>query len=558
MLYRKKRIPTVALERHILHYLLTNKIILQGRIQGCRQEWFTSESRFSIYLMIARHFEASRTLLTETQFECELASAFPEGEEEQDTRRSDVEAEYRIIRDVRPEDEADVIINRLNEALLTCEAEELLMSAYDSLEKGNTDEALAKLKQGSLNLRKPDDKARVISLWGETRDWVDEVISRRDCPEKYAGIPTGFRKFDECTGGLFPAELTVIFGLSGKGKSTLMKQIGVNVRRKGFNVLHCGNEENEFQMRTKYISAETAIKYSHWKRGTFTDAEMRRFEEYCGRQQAEDAGRLYIYNFPQQTDATMIERQLIELKAAGVRVDLVIVDYLDLMSSIKRAYNENDEGGRVTGDLKQIAINFNIPVLVCTQAGEQAEKQEKRDRPFLTSSDVFGTKRKVHSANTLVGIVNQTATAGVGERDESETKRHRLVICVPKNRDGPVFTFRLMMEVETGRVIEDDEDDPVGAEQEAQAEAIMKESLQTSDDPGRRQREIHEALDQKAARILEEIDHGENFLTDAQMEEAGRDGAAVADDAEEIRIRKQQERIAGSISGLLHSRKRKS
>ena len=556
MIYRKKRIPTVNLERHILHYLVSNKTILQGRISSCREEWFTSESRFSIYLMISKHFEENHTLLTETQFDCELELLCPG--EDNEARRKDIEAEYKIVKDIKPEDEASVIISRLNDALLTCETEDLLMSAYDSLEKGDTEEALSKLKQGSLNLRKPDDKSRVVSLWQETQDWIAEVINRRDYPEKYAGIPTGFRKFDECTGGLFPAELTVIFGLSGKGKSTLMKQVGVNVRRKGFNVLHCGNEENEFQMRTKYISVETGVKYSHWKRGTFTEVEMRKFEEYRDQQQDENIGQLYIYNFPQQTDATMIERQLVELKAKGVRIDLVIVDYLDLMSSIKRAYNENDAGGRVTGDLKQIAINFNIPVLVCTRAGEQAEKQETRERPFLTASDVFGTKRKVHSANTLVGIVNQTATVGAGERDESELKRHRLVICVPKNRDGPVFTFRLIIEVETGRVIEDDENDPIGVDQEAQAEAILQEGLSLEDNSQQTQKTIKKVLENKAMRILEEIDGEESFLTSTQMEEVNHPAPEpVFDDTEEIKALKEQEKIAGSISSLLRSRKKK-
>lgn len=559
MIFRKKRIPTVELERHVLHYLITNKVILQGRISSCREEWFTSESRFSIFLMLSKHFEENHTLLTETQFQCELELFLPG--EENENRRVDIAAEYQIVKNAKPEDEASVIISRLNEALLTCETEDLLMSAYDSLEKGDTEEALSKLKQGSLNLRKPDDKTRVVSLWDETQDWLEEVINRRDFPEKYAGIPTGFKKFDDCTGGLFPAELTVIFGLSGKGKSTLMKQIGVNVRKKGFNVLHCGNEENEFQMRTKYVSVETGIQYAHWKRGTFTEVELRRFEEYRDEQKEnENAGHLYIYNFPQQTDATMIERQLVELTAKGVRIDLVIVDYLDLMSSIKRAYNENDEGGRVTGDLKQIAINFNIPVLVCTQAGEQAQKQEMKERPFLTASDVFGTKRKVHSANTLVGIVNQTATVGAGERDESELKRHRLVICVPKNRDGPVFTFRLIIEVETGRVLEDDENDPVGADQEAKAEAILKEVSMGDDDgdPAKKQKAITSALESKTVQILNEIDAEENFLTSSQMQKADSPPPEEKfNDSEEIRSRKEQENIAGSISSLLKTRKKK-
>lgn len=504
MIYRKKRIPTVSLERHILHYLVSNKVLLQGNFNSCREDWFTCESRYTIFLMIGNNYEKNRNTLSDTQFEFELNSLYPDADNE---KRKDIEAEYNIVKTIKPDDEASVVISRLNEALLVADTEDLLMSAYSDIESGDVESAISKLKQGTLHLHKTEDKNRVVSLWDETQDWVAEVINRRDHPEKYAGIPIGFQKFDECTGGLFPAELTMIFGLSGKGKSTIMKQIGVNVRKQGYNVLHCGNEEDEFQMRTKYTAVETGIKYSHWKRGRFTEVEMRQYEEYVKEQKENNSGKLFVYNFPQQTDTTMIARQLMELKSQGIKIDLVIVDYLDLMSSIKKAYNENDEGGRVTGDLKQLAIDFHVPVLVCTQAGSQAEKQELREEAFLQASDVFGTKRKVHSANTLMGITNHTATVGAGSRDESELKLHRLTISVPKNRDGPIFKFRLAIEVETGRVDIDDNNDEIGKAMDEHAQQVLNECERMEFDANSKagQRQIATNLEKKTEDILSKL-----------------------------------------------------
>ena len=60
MIYRKKRIPTVTLERNILHYLVSSKVILQGSFNSCREEWFTCESRFTIFLMIGNNYEKNR------------------------------------------------------------------------------------------------------------------------------------------------------------------------------------------------------------------------------------------------------------------------------------------------------------------------------------------------------------------------------------------------------------------------------------------------------------------------------------------------------------------
>lgn len=508
MIYRKKRIPTVTLERNILHYLVSSKVILQGSFNSCREEWFTCESRFTIFLMIGNNYEKNRNTLTETQFKFELDSLYPDPEE---SKRKDVEAEYQIIKDNKPDDEVAVVISRLNEALLTADTEDLIMSAYEDIEGGDVEAAISKLKQGTLRLHKREEKNRVVSLWDETEDWIAEVINRKEHPEKYAGIPIGFKKFDDCTGGLFPAELTLIFGLSGKGKSTIMKQIGVNVRKQGYNVLHCGNEEDEFQIRTKYTAVETGVKYSHWKRGKFTEVEMRQYEEYVKEQRENNTGKLFVYNFPQQTDTTMIARQLMELKSQGVKIDLVIVDYLDLMSSIKKAYNENDEGGRVTGDLKQLAIDFHVPVLVCTQAGTQAEKQELREEAFLQASDVFGTKRKVHSANTLMGITNHTATVGAGSRDDSELKLHRLTISVPKNRDGPIFKFRLVIEVETGRVEIDENNDEIGKAMDEHAQQVLNECerMEFEANTKKGQKQIASRLEKRTEELLSRLENEE-------------------------------------------------
>ena len=99
MIYRKKRVPTVTLERHVLHYLISNKVILQGQFSSCREEWFTNEPRFSIFVMIGKHFESSRNILTETQFEFELENLYPDTDD--DAKKEDIRAEYKIIKNIK-------------------------------------------------------------------------------------------------------------------------------------------------------------------------------------------------------------------------------------------------------------------------------------------------------------------------------------------------------------------------------------------------------------------------------------------------------------------------
>lgn len=461
-----RTIKTVSLQRQLLRYLIKNKIYLQRMYGLCKEEWFTNEPRLFIYKRINDYYENHRSLLNKQQFSYELEKFFDTQDDE--LKIKEFETEYDICCSTQPTQTLELIVSKLQQVDLATDVNDLIINAYEKLNNGQIEESADMLRTMSLDLNKIQHKGRILSLHEDVQDWVTEIQNRKYKPEKYTGIPTGFPTYDKKTGGLFKAQLTVVFGLSGKGKSTVMKAIGKNVRRAGFNVLHCGNEQNEFQMRTKYQSLQTGIPYSHFKQGVYTDEQFQKWKKQNAECKVKGGG-LYIYEFPQSTDATMIQRAVAQLKLKGIRIDVIIVDYMDLMSPTHKAFSQNDEQGKVTKDLKQLAINCDCAVITATQAGIQAQKQQMKQRPFLNASDVFGTKQKVHSANCLIGIVNQTATVGVSERSEDQRKIHKLVLCVPKNRDGSVFTFRCKMYVVTGNVEQDFEKDTYGEEVQKQA-----------------------------------------------------------------------------------------
>ena len=474
------RVSTVNLERQLLHALLSDKLNLQRTIGKHRSDFFTNSSRLFIYECICRTFSEKRATLQKEQFEFEIQKRYDSVKDK--ARIDDFLSEFDLIRSTQMTAEMDTILQNLEEVQLANGTEALIREAYSKLESGNYVEAANILKRKSIDLGETQKENRIYNLHNDSDDWFEEVRRRKEHPEIYAGIPTGFREFDERTGGLFPAELTVVFGLSGKGKSTLMKAMACNIRKTGRNVLHCGNEENEFQMRSKYMSADSGTLYTPFKRGSYSDDDFNALKKYSEHERNAQ-GAIYIYEFPQQTDATWIERAYHQLEMQGIHIDVIVVDYLDLMKPCEKAYSENDEGGKVTSDLKQIAINCNCPVITATQAGIQSEKQEKKDNPFLNQSDVFGTKRKVHSANCLIGIVNQTATAQAEELSVEQRRLHHLVLCVPKNRDGAVFTFRQVMDTKTGQFMEDDRKSP----DEWYFQEMAKQALRMCDDtqPGK-------------------------------------------------------------------------
>lgn len=480
------RVSTVNLERQLLHCLLADKLNLQRTIGKHRSEFFTNQSRLFIYDCITTTFNDKRCTLSKEQFDFEIQKRFDSTKDK--TRIDDFVSEFDLVKKTSVTEDIDAILQNLEDVQLANSTESLIREAYTKLESGNYVEAADMLKRKSIDLGSQRQEGKIYNLHKDSDEWFEEVKRRKEQPNLYAGIKTGFKEFDDKTGGLFPAELTVVFGLSGKGKSTFMKALSCNIRKSGKVVLHCGNEENSFQMRSKYMSADSGFEYSPFKKGTYHDDDYINLKKYS-ESQREEKGEIYIYEFPQQTDATCIERAYRQLEMQGIHVDAIVVDYLDLMKPCHTAYSENDEGGKVTSDLKQVAINCNCPVVTATQAGIQSEKQEKKDNPFLNQSDVFGTKRKVHSANVLIGIVNKTATAQAQDLTPEQRRIHHLVLCVPKNRDGAAFVFRQVMDTWTGRFGEDDGT----SDNEALLRSIASQALRMCDDtllPGQMVTEI--------------------------------------------------------------------
>ena len=471
---KKKFFSTVQFEKELLHILLKDIFSLRRFHSRINKEWFSDECREEIFNILIEHFQFYNVCLTKEVFLFELDKRYGK-DDNSEKKKKELITEFENDISIKNSDTIEVIIDKLVEADLATGLNDTAENIYFNLKEGKTDEAYNLMRSATVNLKNNKKVGNIVALHKDSAAWEDEIRKRKEEPEKYAGIKTGFMKFDYMTGGLFPAELTIVFALSGKGKSTALKNIGSRIQMQGYNVLHVCNEENEFQVQTKYHSLQSRIEYSKFKRGSYSDEEFNQWKNFNQKEIAK-GGDIYILEIPQQTDATLIEQAYHELKLQNIHIDVIIVDYLDLMAPAFKAYSENDEQGKVTNDLKQLAINCHCPVLTATQAGTQTEKQETKEKPFLTQSDIFGTKRKAHSANTLIGIVNQTATVGVSERSEEDKLRHRLVFCVPKNRDGACFVFSQLLEAEYGTIIEDPDDpDPLTAKLMERAKMMMDE-----------------------------------------------------------------------------------
>lgn len=472
MILQERMYNTTSLERDILHVILTDKMTFARVSSMLKDYWMSDSNRKFLFETITENFHNSKSLISKEMLFYETDKHYPIDIKK--TQNESIKNEIELILKNDPTENIDFTMEKLEEASLADNIYKTISETYSTLQKGDINTASNMMRDGYIQMITKKKAGKIVALHKDSADFEFDIIRRREHPELYTGIKTGLKKFDDLTGGLFKRELTIFFGLSGKGKSTVIKNVASHIRRNGINVLHVANEEHEKQVEGKYHSLETQIAYSRFKKGEYDDGEFAKWKSYNDEQKTKP-GDIYILNIPQMTDVTLIEKAFMELKQKGIDIQVIFIDYMDLMAPVKKSFSENDEQAKVTNDCKQLAIDCDVSVVTATQAATASEKQEMKDKPFLTMSDIYGTKRKAHSANTLIGLVNKTATVAATEKTIAERNIQKLIFCVPKNRDGPIFSFRQKLIANIGLLEEDEEQDEVAEKLEKEAEKIASD-----------------------------------------------------------------------------------
>jgi len=164
------------------------------------------------------------------------------------------------------------------------------------------------------------------------------------------------------------------------------------------------------------------------------------------------------------------------LEMQGIPIHVVIIDHLPHIRPIEKAWNENDERAKAAADVKQLAKDLNVALVIPTQAATEVEEKQMKGKR-AGRLDVYGSKGQIHVANVFLIITFK----GIDEKqtgvEEWEKDVFWLVDC-KKNRDGPPFWFSAKHLVREGRVIEvfDKGDSAGNAVDEETNEDVIKEA----------------------------------------------------------------------------------
>lgn len=312
----------------------------------------------------------------------------------------------------------------------------LVMAASDIAHRGNDenidlDEFIDRAEQTILDIAQNKIKPSFYDskeLAVKALEIIEQLHARK---ELITGIPTGFEKLDYLTSGLQPADLVIIAGRPGLGKTSLTLNIAAYAAMEhGTSIGIFSLEMTKEQLMLRMLSNKSKVNYSNIRSGYIKDEDLEKLVHA-----ADELGQAKIYIDDTPAISVLEIRAKTRRQKRDKGLDMIIVDYLQLMRGSRRVESREREIAEISGSLKALAKELSIPVIAVSQLSRQTETRSDR-RPQLSDLRESGA---IEQDADLVLFIHR---ADVYRKDPEE-KDGIAEIIIGKQRNGPTGTVKL-------------------------------------------------------------------------------------------------------------------
>jgi replicative DNA helicase len=261
---------------------------------------------------------------------------------------------------------------------------------------------------------------------------IDKIDEWHSNPDSLRGLPTGFTDFDKITGGLRPGDLVIVAGRPSMGKTTLAVNMAeyaaVNPKYKS-SVCIFSMEMPSEQLMTRMLASIGGVNLGALRSGNISDDDWVRVTSATS--QLSDS-RIFIDETPGLTPTDLRARARRVKREYGL--DLVVVDYLQLMQVAGTKENRATEISEISRGLKALAKELSIPVIALSQLNRSVEQREHK-RPVM--SDLRESGAIEQDADIILLIYREEVY------DKNTTKKGIAEIDIAKHRNGEIGTVLL-------------------------------------------------------------------------------------------------------------------
>ena len=246
---------------------------------------------------------------------------------------------------------------------------------------------------------------------------------------RVAGVTTGFIQLDRVLTGMHGGELLLMGARPSMGKTSIALNIAAAAARKGHAVAIFSLEMPREQIAMRLLCGEARVDMQRVRSGTLRDKEWAKLAQTVNPLANE---KIYIDDTAGLTPLQMRSRVRRVMLEKGV--DLVVVDYLQLMAADGKSENRQQEVSEISRRLKSIALELKIPILACAQLS-RANTQRTVKRPMLSDLRDSGS---IEQDADVVMFLHREAYY-----DQSSAETNTAEIIVAKQRNGPLETVKL-------------------------------------------------------------------------------------------------------------------
>jgi len=279
----------------------------------------------------------------------------------------------------------------------------------------------------------PDKTGRDFVPIRDTLDGLYDDIDRRSREGPEPGVLSEFYDLDKMTGGWQKSDLIILAARPSMGKTASMLQVAYNAATThGKKVAFFSLEMSAEQVALRLLANETKINSQKLRQGAISSNEWATFISKSG--EMSESG-LFICDIPNMS-VTQTRAKLRRL-CAEYDIDLVIIDYIQLMMQGKNRNGPVAEMSHISRTLKGLAREFELPVIVGSQLSRACEQRQDK-RPML--SDLRESGAIEQDADIVMFIYRD-----VYYNEETEFPK-KAEILIRKHRNGPTGTVTLGFE----------------------------------------------------------------------------------------------------------------
>ena len=265
-------------------------------------------------------------------------------------------------------------------------------------------------------------------------------------------ITTGIGNMDSLIGGFFGGELTVIGARPSVGKSAFGANIAIEAARRGYHVAVVSREMTSIQYGQRMLAHDSWVDGMRLRKGELNEDDWGRLAESMSVM----ADMPISFMFTVRTVEDL--RMEVQRKAERGELDMLMVDYLQLMDTQRRFREEHLRVGYISKALKDIATDFNIPVIALAQVNRDTDGQ----MPTLKSLKASGDIEQDADGVIFLHRPSDAQDAYVDPRDREYFPIYEqqgytyLCVCVAKQRQGVVGRASVLFDSAHMRYLEID------------------------------------------------------------------------------------------------------